>query len=108
MKYQIKKIPICKYPELLKQVKILPTYFSGMAGKSNAEIVVMLPDILANCLPDVIAVLAEATDIKKEELEQMDFYEISKVFIEVIKINRFRETADLLKKELAPKPAEKI
>jgi len=95
---EIKVIPIIKYPDLLRKIKILPKYFNEMSGKENNEIIEMAPEIIANCLPDVLAVFSEATKISQEELDNYGFADLIDIFIAVIKVNRFDEAVEKLKK----------
>jgi hypothetical protein len=100
-KFEIKVIPIVKYPDLLRKIKILPKYFNEISGKKNDEIIEMAPEIIANCLPDVLAIFAEATNTTVPELEQLGFTDLVDIFIEVVKVNRFDEAIAKLKKGFA-------
>lgn len=97
--YIIKVIPIKKYPELLKKIKILPKYFNEISGKTNDEIFELAPKIITECLPDVLAIFSEATNIKEEILEELGLSDLVDIFIAVVKENRFIEAIEKLKKE---------
>ena len=95
---EIKVIPIIKYPDLLKKIKILPKYFNEISGKTNVEVIEMAPEIIANCLPDVLAVFSEATGVSEEELSNSGLTDLVDIFIAVVKVNRFDEAIAKLKK----------
>ena len=95
---EIKVIPVSKYPELLRKIKILPTYFNEMAGKSNNEIFEMFPELVANCLPDVLAVFSVATNVKEEELNEMGMSDLVDILMAIIEENRFVEAVNKIKK----------
>ena len=95
---EIKVIPISKYPDLLKKIKTLPKYFNSISGKSNNEVMEMAPEIIANCLPDVLAVFSEATGVKESELSEYGFADLIDIFMAVVEVNRFTEAIDKIKK----------
>lgn len=103
---QIKVIPIIKYPSILKKLKTIPKYLGELEGKTNNDVFAMLPDLVANCLPDVIAILSEATGVSEDEIGQCGFDEVVEILIEVIKVNRFVEAIERIKKETAHRKAE--
>ncbi|MBU1110780.1 hypothetical protein KKB83_04130 [Patescibacteria group bacterium] len=105
---QIKVIPIRKYPDLLKKIKVLPKYFNDISGKKNDELFELAPEIIVNCLPDVIAIFSEATSISVEKLNEYGMSDLIDIFIAVIKENRFIEAIEKLKKEFTLKEKPKI
>lgn len=96
-------IPIKKYPDLLKQIKVLPKYFNEISGKTNNEIFEMAPVLIANCLPDVLAIFSEATGIETNDLENYGMADLIEIFIAVVKENRFIDAIQKLKKEFTLK-----
>lgn len=95
---EIKVIPIIRYPDLLRRIKILPKYFNEISGKSNNEVIELAPELIANCLPDVLAVFSEATGINEDELSQYGIADLIDIFVAVVKVNRIEEAIDKLKK----------
>lgn len=99
-------IPIKEYSNLLKQLKTLPKYFNEISGKTNNEIFEMAPEIITNCLPDILAIFEQATGVKKEDLENYGLADLVDIFVAVIQENRFVESIDKLKKGFTLKQKE--
>lgn len=103
----ISKLPIGKYSELLKAIKELPKHISGLETLKNDELISRLPSLIAEALPDFIAILTIATPLTAKEIEAMGLDEITRVVIAVIEVNNFREVYENIKKVTAP-PQQKI
>ena len=95
---EVKKLPLGKYADLLKALKQLPTHLHGLSGLTNAEIFPKLPEIIADSLPDVIKILVIATDLKKEDIEEMGLDEATDLFIAVIEVNNYQAIFEKIKK----------
>jgi hypothetical protein len=100
---EVKKLPIIKYAELFKEVKNIPHLFNGLEGKTNDAFFERLPEIITGALPDFIGLISVATELKKEEVEQLGLNEVVKVVIAIFEVNSFKEIFDQpqLKKVLA-------
>lgn len=105
---EINVIPISKYPDLLRKIKILPKYFNEISGKSNDEVVELAPEIIANCLPDVLAVFSEATGVDEEVLNDYGLADLIDIFMAVVKVNRFDEAIQKLKKGFTQNQAKEV
>ena len=99
---EIKKLPIGKYSELLKAIKELPKHISGLETLKNDELISRLPSLIAEALPDFIAILTIASPLKKEEIEEMGLDEVTRIVIAIIEVNNFKEVYENIKKVTAP------
>jgi len=103
---KIKTIPIKRYPALLRKIKKLPKYINEISGKSNDNLIEMAPEIIANCTPDIVAVFSEATGVSEEEIFEYGLADLIDLFVAIVKVNRFQEAIQKIKKELAHKKVE--
>lgn len=97
----VKKLPLGRYAELIKQLKKLPTHVQNLPNMDNATILANLPDIIEQSQDDFYNLLAVATDLKPEEIKELGLYEAADLLIAVIEVNKYREVYDKIKKALA-------
>lgn len=108
-KLEIKQLPLRRYAELLKAIESLPKSLGGMDKLNNDQIFEQLPLLIANSLPDLIGILTIATDLKRENIEEMSLGEAVKIVIAVIEVNDYREVFEQIKKVMArPNEAPKV
>jgi len=103
----VKKLPLGRYAELLKALQNLPKHINGLDGLSNDQIIPKIPTILAESLPDVIALFTIATDLKKEEVEEMGLDEATDVFLAIIEVNNYQAVFEKIKKTFGSLTASK-
>ena len=94
----VKKLPIKKYADLVKQIQNLPKVFATVNGKTSEEIVTLLPNLVETSLDDVVSIIANAVDMPKAEVEELGFSEVTSLFIAVIEVNQYAEAIEKLKK----------
>lgn len=94
----VRKLPLGRYAELLKALHNLPKHINGLDGLKNDQIIPKIPTILAESLPDVIAIFTIATDLKKEEVEAMGLDEATDVFLAIIEVNNYQAVFEKIKK----------
>lgn len=99
---EVSKLPLGKYAELLKAIQSLPKHIKGLQGKTNDEVIEQLPYLIGESLPDAIALLTIATDLKSEEIEVLGLDEVVRIVVAVIEVNNYREIFDNIKKVTAP------
>lgn len=97
----IKKLPLGKYAELLDAIETLPEQIGGLEGITNDEIFARLPKIIAKSLPEVIKIISIATDMPKEDVEQLGLHEVIRILKGIGEANNYAEVLDLIKKALA-------
>jgi len=103
---EIKTIPIKRYPDLLKKIKILPDYLNEISGKDNSSIILMGPEIIANCTPDIVAIFSEATGVSEDEIFEYGLKDLIDLFVAIVEQNQFQEALEKLKKGFAHKVEE--
>jgi hypothetical protein len=103
----ISQLPLGKFADVMRSVKQLPVHFNSLGGVSNEEAISRFPGIVADCLPEVIDVLAVTTNLTKEEVAQLSFYDVVSLTIAVYEVNKFKEIYEKIKKTFAqPSKAE--
>lgn len=98
---EVEKLPLGKYAELLKALKKLPQKAQEIKGMDNQSIIELIPTLISEALPDFVDMLEIATPLKKEEIEQLDFYETTQLTLAIFETNRYKEAYELIKKSLA-------
>lgn len=98
---EVKKLPLGKYAELLKAVHELPKNLGGLDKMTNDQLFEKLPFLIATSLPDLMGILAIATDLKAEEINEMGLDEAVKVIVAVIEVNNYRNVFENIKKVVA-------
>ena len=101
----VKKLPIGRYAELFKQMRELPKRLKGFDNTNNDALFEQLPDIIADVTPEFIDMLVVATDLEKEQVEQLGLDEIVSLVLAVLEVNKYKEVYDKIKKALA-RPAQ--
>lgn len=102
----VKKLPLRKYVDLLKVLNKLPEQLSSFTDLPKDEVFAKLPALIADFLPEVVSMLTIATDLTKDEIDEMGLIEVTDVVVAVIEVNRFPEVFEKLKKAVA-RPATK-
>jgi hypothetical protein len=107
-KIEIKKLPIGRYVELLKALETLPKQISGLDGLSNEDVLSRIPLVIAESLPEFIDIMTIATELKREEIEELGLDECIKIVEAVFEVNNFKDVFSSIKKVLArPETAAK-
>ncbi|MGB4972008.1 MAG: hypothetical protein WBO32_05080 [Cyclobacteriaceae bacterium] len=104
----ISSLPIGKYAELVRALKNLPASLSGFDKMTNEQLFAQLPNIIAENLPDVLAMLTIATPLKMEELEQLDLNDVVEIVMAIVEVNRYDKIYDKVKKAFAPKTEQAV
>lgn len=102
----VQKLPLKKYADLLNALQKLPTHLSGLDKVSNEKLIEMLPSIIADSFEDIVAVFTVATDLKKEEVEEMGLDEATDVFVAVMEVNDYRNIYEKVKKAFGQPTAQ--
>lgn len=97
----IKKIPLKKYAELIAAFQELPKYFKDFSGKSQDEIVTMLPMLIGSCYPDVSRVFQVATNLPGEEIDEMGLEDAVRIVLAIMDTNNFGYVYETIKKMIA-------
>ena len=83
----------------------LPKRLKGFDNTNNDALFEQLPDIIADVTPEFIDMLVVATDLEKEQVEQLGLDEIVSLVLAVLEVNKYKEVYDKIKKALA-RPAQ--
>lgn len=102
----VSELPIGKYAELIKALKQLPKHLAGFDQLNNDQIIEKLPEIITDSLPEFLDILAIATPLTKEQLQELGLAKIVKLVMAVMEVNEYKEIYDSIKKVLAPPPSQ--
>lgn len=98
---EIKKLPIGKYSELLNAVQTLPNQIQDLGSFDNATVISKLPQLIAGATPDFVNIVTIATELEKEEVEQLGLDEFVDIILAIIEVNNYKKVFDKVKKALA-------
>lgn len=98
----VKQLPLKKYAKLIGAFEKLPAQLSGLENLSNDDILPKLPQLIAKSFPDVVNVFVVATELTREEVDELSLDEAIDVFIAIIEVNKYKEVFDKLKKVFSP------
>jgi len=97
----ISQLPLGKFADLIRAIKQLPLRFNELSGLPNDEIMIRVPGIVADCLPETMDILGIATDLTKEEISNLSLDEVITLVLAVVEINNFKGIYERLKKAFA-------
>jgi hypothetical protein len=100
-KVTVKKLPLGRYAKLIKAIQDLPKHQKKLESLENETVLEALPELIAEGLPDVIRILAIATPLKKEEIEELGLDEAVDLAMAVFEVNNYQKVYDRIKKALA-------
>lgn len=106
-KIVVSELPLIKYAELIKSLEILPKKLSGLSGKNSEQILDMILPLIGEALPDFVNIIAVATDMKKEDIEQLGLSGIVRIVEAIVKVNDYQYLFDIAKKGFARYQASK-
>lgn len=106
-KFEVKKLAIKDYADLMKGLGKLPDNLSLISGKSNEEIVSELPMLIGTFLPEVLEILSGAVKVPGEELEEMGLDDIIKLTVAVYEVNNISGIVGTIKKMMARQNSQK-
>lgn len=108
---EINKLPIGKYAEFLKILKGIFAK-SGMLEDvlaiKNEEFLSALPDLIAQNLPEAIAIIKLGTGLPDEEVETMGINEAIDCMLAIFEVNKYAEVYEKIKKGIARLPKKPV
>lgn len=100
----VRKLKIKEYALVLRELKELPKKLGDFGGgKTNEQILEVLPEVISTALPEVCRIFALASDKDQAFFEEMYLDDLVDVFAALYEINDFNKVGDTLKKTLARK-----
>lgn len=100
---EIKKLPLGRYVDLIKAIKLLPKHLPELSGLAFDEVLKKLPGLVEDAYPDFIDILMIATPLTKEDLES-DWFGLGEAvdaILAVVEVNNYQEIFDKIKKATA-------
>lgn len=87
---QVKKIPLGRYAQVIREIKGLGKVIDKIAGTDEMDILNAIPEIVADCWGDLVSVIALATGIEEEALnEEIGLNEGYDLVIAILEVNDF-------------------
>ena len=87
---QVKKIPLGRYAQVIREIKGLGKVIDKIAGTDEVDILNAIPEIVADCWGDLVNVIALATGIEEEALnEEIGLNEGYDLVIAILEVNDF-------------------
>ncbi len=98
----VKKLALGRYPEILAGITELPAILQSFDKLDPDSLFASLPTIIAKAFPDILHILAVATDLPKQAIEEeLGLSEAVKIVVALLEVNNYREIYDLIKKMIA-------
>lgn len=97
----VSKLPLKSYADLLKNLNKLPEYLAKLDEVDEDAFIGVLPTLIADALPDVILLIECATDLTKEEIENLGAAEAIDLISAIITVNRYGDIVGKVKKVLS-------
>lgn len=103
---EVKKLPIGRYAELLQCIKELPKHLVGLDKLDKETVLEKIPELLGVATPDIVSIVAVATEIDPEEVATYGLREITDLLVAIFEVNEYGEVYDKIKKVLAQQGAQ--
>lgn len=98
---EVSKLPIGKYAELLKALKELSKSVNSKGGFDPDKAMEQLPEVIANNIPEALNLLAIATPLTVEELNELGLDELVRIVVGIFEVNNYKEVYEQVKKAIA-------
>ena len=105
---KISKLPLGKYAELLGALEDIPKTLGKFDGLSNDDFMAQLPKLITVALPDVIGIIAIATPLSKDEIEELGLDEVVDLVVAIAEVNNYKKVFSNIKKLTASQTQPKI
>src|SRR5690242_18678723 len=99
--FEVEKLPIGGYVDLIKAVQKLPKHLIKAQNLDKDKILEMLPELLADSLPDLIGVIAAGVRMSEDEVSKLGLNEVIKLVEAFLTVNKFDEVVSSIKKAIA-------
>lgn len=101
--WPVKKMPLGKYAGVLQALQQLPKQLEGIDSFSVEEIIVRLPNMVADSLPELLRVVSIASGVPEAILESAGLDELTDIVIAIFDVNDVEKVVDNIKKIMARK-----
>ncbi|MEW6661967.1 MAG: hypothetical protein ACOY9Y_09720 [Bacillota bacterium] len=86
----ISKMPLGKYAQVMEKLKVIPRSILSIVDMESDQIIVNLPNLMAECWSDIVETLSIASGLPVEVLEnEVGMEEAVDIVIAVIEVNGF-------------------
>lgn len=100
----LKKLPIKKYSELFLALQELPKVFGKIEGNDSQAMLANLPLILSTATPEVIKIVAIASERDEKYIEELGLDEVTDIITAALEVNNYDKIVNNIKKLTARKP----
>lgn len=109
----VRKLALAEYAALLRALKKLPTEFGKFiegndseALKDTSTLFTVLPQIIADSIPEFCEVLSVVSDKDQKFFEEGDLADALECFVSALEVNNYEKIVKTIKKLMARKPAK--
>lgn len=97
----VRKLPLRKYADVLRAIETLPQGMKDFDKKSEDELFSDLPKMIADSFPQFLKVIAVATDLTEDEIDDAGLDGATELVMAIIEVNQITKVAKNIKKLLA-------
>lgn len=94
----IDKLPLKRYAELLAAVQELPQHVELFKGKTESDLLQMLPELVTTAYPDVSRVIQVVTQLSQEEVDKMGLDDLVAILEAFFEVNNYSKIYEAIKK----------
>lgn len=95
--YTVRKLVLREYIDVFNRIERIPQEIAKLDGIDESNMGQHIGKIVANALPDVIAILAVVTNREEEEMENVDLNTAIDLLVATVEINDFLGVAQKIK-----------
>lgn len=95
---ELKKLPIKKYSELFLALQELPKVFGDIEGSDSKAMLANLPLILSTATPEVIKIVAIASEKDESYIENLGLDEVTDIIAAALEVNNYDKIVSNIKK----------
>jgi len=96
----ISELPLKKYVQVLKRLDNIPKALSKLEGLENDKLLELIPNLITEAYPDLVLIVSIATDLPKEDDEELGLNDFTDIIVSLIEVNNYQEVFKKLKKKL--------
>jgi hypothetical protein len=95
---EIKKLPLGKYAEILEALGTIPEILNSIENIQESDFLTVLPKLIAKATPEFFEIISIATDLEKNEVEQLGLVEVIDIVEAIVEVNKFKSLFEKIKK----------
>lgn len=94
---EVYKLPIGRYPDLLRKLKTIPDQLNSLQGIGNDEVMAALPGIIANSFDELTDILSTACNLTPQEMSELELTDFTALVQAIVETNEVAKVVENLK-----------